>query len=259
LYARYSDATSGLPPATTIRALSLKIVGVASQSSGGNNSSPGVSDIHPVGLILPYQTITANWEDMAKANNWVGDEFSGITAIVDDPANGDAVAKEMKDAGYPAQSGKAQLKQLFQILTFLEIGLAAFAAIALVVALLGTANTMFTAVRERTRDIGILKALGARSSDVLTMFVVEAATLGVVAGLVAILFTLLVAAIANPLINGYAHSNGVPKNFSVTLLQLSPLTALGAIALGAVACGLAGALPSLRAARLNPVSSLRYE
>ena len=261
-YARFSDATSGLPPATAIHELTLKIVGVASQSSGNgnnNNNTPGSSDFRPVGLIIPYQTLTANWEDMAMANNWTGDEFSGITAIVDNPANGDTVAKEMKDAGYPAQSGKAQLKQLFQILTFLEIGLAAFAAIALVVALLGTANTMFTAVRERTRDIGILKALGARSSDVLTMFVVEAATLGVVAGVVAILFTLLVAAIGNPIINTYAHSNGVPKNFSVTLLQLSPLTALGAIVLGALACGLAGALPSLRAARLNPVNSLRYE
>lgn len=260
LYPRYSDATSGLPPATNSRALTLKIVGVGAKTAGGgNNNDSGSSPFRPVGLIIPYKTITANWEDMAKANDWKGDEFSGITAVVDDPANGDRVAKEMRDAGYPAQSGKTQLKQLFQILTFLEIGLAAFAAIALVVALLGTANTMFTAVRERTRDIGILKALGARSSDVLTMFVVEAATLGVVAGVVAILFTLLVAAIANPLINSYAHANGVPRNFSVTLLQLSPLTALAAIVLGAAACALAGALPSLRAARLNPVNSLRYE
>jgi putative ABC transport system permease protein len=194
---------------------------------------------------------------MAKANDWTADEFSSITLVSDSSGTVDTVAKEVKALGYQATTTSDILKGFGQFITILEIGLSGLAAIALIVACLGIANTMYTAVLERTREIGILKALGARSADVRGMFMAEAAMIGLVGGAVGLLIAGLVSVIGNIVVNNIAQAQGIPLDLSV--FNVTWWLVVGALILASAFSALSGLFPALRASRLDPVAALRYE
>lgn len=246
IYSGFVQPGSGVPPASDRLDLKLTIVGVA---TGGGLALPG--------LLLPYAVATRYWSDMARANNWLAEEFQSISLEVDSAANTDRVAAAVKKLGYPAQSGQDAVKQIQQVFLFLGLALSAFGAIALVVACLGIANTMYTAVLERTREIGILKAIGARSSDVLGMFVSEAATVGALGGVIGIVVTAGAALVGNLIVDQIARNNGFGLDLQV--FQIPWWLVVTAIGLAALFSALAGLLPAIRASRLNPVIALRYE
>jgi putative ABC transport system permease protein len=122
------------------------------------------------------------------------------------------------------------------------------ALIALLVGAFSVVNTMTIAVTERTREIGIRKAIGATDADVLLTFVGEAATIGALGGLAGILLGLaLVTAI-----DARSASGG-----NLQLFAISPRVALGAFAFSVVLSAVAGFAPALAAARLLPTVALR--
>jgi putative ABC transport system permease protein len=129
--------------------------------------------------------------------------------------------------------------------------LAAIAAISLVVGGIGIMNIMLVSVSERTREIGIRKALGAKRHHILQQFVIEAATTSAIGGLIGIAL-------------GYGLSNLASKIIVIALneeiaVAASTESALGAFAISAFIGILFGYLPARKAARLNPIDALRYE
>src|SRR5262249_58337390 len=88
-----------------------------------------------------------------------------------------------QQAGYSATTNEDELRAFAERLNYVELALAGLAIIALAVAALGIANTMFSAVLERTREIGVFKALGSRARDMALIFVAESALIGVARGL----------------------------------------------------------------------------
>jgi ABC-type lipoprotein export system ATPase subunit/ABC-type antimicrobial peptide transport system permease subunit len=249
IFSGFPQPGSGVPPATNLIPLTLKIVGVSTAGPAGGGGF--------LGITAPYQTVTKYWSAMAKANDWKADEFGSLSLISDSPANADRVRDEVKKLGYPAQSAGDFIKQFSQVLLFLELALSAFGAIALFVACLGIANTMYTAVLERTREIGILKALGARSGDVRSMFMAEAGMIGALGGLIGILVTVGVSAIGNVVVNNIAQQQGFGLDLQV--FQVTWWLVAGAILLATAFSAASGLLPAIRASRLNPVLALRYE
>lgn len=129
--------------------------------------------------------------------------------------------------------------------------LAGIAAISLVVGGIGIMNIMLVSVTERTREIGIRKALGAKEGAILRQFVIEAATTSALGGVIGILFGFGLSAIATKVI----------AMFMDTAITVSPsLTAvLGAFGISAGIGILFGYLPAKKAARLNPIDALRYD
>jgi putative ABC transport system permease protein len=123
--------------------------------------------------------------------------------------------------------------------------LGAISAISLVVGGIGIMNIMLVSVRERTREIGLRKAIGARERDILTQFLVEALALSTSGGLIGLLLGVLIAVVANE--SGRARASVAPSS--------------AALAIGvAMAIGLFfGIEPARRAARLDPIEALRYE
>jgi putative ABC transport system permease protein len=109
---------------------------------------------------------------------------------------------------------------------------------------IGVANTMFMSVLERTKEIGILKALGLRDSELLKLFLLESASIGIIGGVVGVLlsfaFSFILAAASIP-----------------TLITLD-LVALGVIFSGMIGI-LSGMIPARNASRLEPVEAIRYE
>ncbi|MBM3128089.1 MAG: FtsX-like permease family protein [Chloroflexi bacterium] len=142
-------------------------------------------------------------------------------------------------------SQKDLLGALNQITDILTIFLAAIAAISLLVGGIGIMNIMLVSVTERTREIGIRKAIGARRRDIMIQFLIEAITMSVAGGSVGILFGAAVGMAVN--------ATGVIKT---TLDPVSVLLAVGF----SVAVGLFfGLYPAARAASLHPIEALRYE
>lgn len=140
---------------------------------------------------------------------------------------------------------KEIVDQMEDILGILSAALVAIAAISLVVGGIGIMNIMLVTVTERTREIGIRKALGAKNGVIMQQFVIEAATVSGLGGVIGIIFGIVVAVIAGRLMN----------------LAVSPSFSAVAIAFGvSVSIGiLFGFLPAKKAAGLNPIDALRYE
>lgn len=132
--------------------------------------------------------------------------------------------------------------------------MACIGAIGLVVSLFGIANTMAMSVLERTREIGVLKALGARNADIRRIFLLEAGTIGLLGGLLGLALGAVAASALSWVVRSLTQ---LPD--SVTLFHVSSWLAAGAVAFSVAVSVVAGLLPALRASRLDPVRALRDE
>jgi len=129
--------------------------------------------------------------------------------------------------------------------------------IALLVATIGIANTMVMAIYERTREIGILKAMGASRGEIRQMFMMEAGFIGLIGGVIGLLIGWLAGLGLNQVIHIYSRYRELPVrgNFFVVTLTL----ALGVIVFSTFIGLVAGLLPAQRAAKLDPLQALRHE
>ena len=129
--------------------------------------------------------------------------------------------------------------------------LGAIAAISLLVGGIGIMNIMLVSVTERTREIGIRKSLGAKQKDILSQFVIEAATTSALGGIIGILFGFLLCTVGTSVISALAQETiTVTPSFSSVLGAFSVSVAIGIVF---------GFLPARKAARLNPIDALRYD
>jgi len=139
-----------------------------------------------------------------------------------------------------------------------EVVLGFFGGIGLLVAFFGIANTMVMAVMERTREIGVLKALGARNREIRRMVVSEAAAIGVLGGLIGIGIGWGIGLVLEAIGNSMFSADLEGRTFDGVFLVPWELTVL-ALLLATATATLAGIYPAWRAARLDPVVSLRVE
>ncbi len=136
---------------------------------------------------------------------------------------------------------------VFNVITVLLVGLA---SISLLVGAIGIANTMYTAVLERNREIGVMKAIGARNSQILTLFLIESSFIGLIGGVIGMLLGVVISKIAEQLIGGFLG----PGFFQVFLPWW---LLLGAVAFAVIIGTLSGILPARQAANMSPVDALR--
>lgn len=150
-------------------------------------------------------------------------------------------------------------EQLQGVLGTLQMVLAAIAAISLVVGGIGVMNTMYTSVLERTREIGIMKAIGAKDRQVLYLFLVESGFLGAIGGAIGVLLGVGLSSLASRLMGGGLAGGPAGGDGASFSASLSPGLIIGALAFSFVLGAIAGVLPARRGAKLQPVEALRYE
>ena len=156
------------------------------------------------------------------------------------------VRLEITAVGYSTSAPENLIASVRRYLRVVEIVLAAVGIIALVVAGLGIGNAMLAAVRERRREIGVLKAIGARDRDIYRVYLIEAGTLGFVGGLVGTFVGWGIADAVGVVVNRYLSQQGLEG----VRLGLPVALVVGGIAGATVLALVAGTLPALRAARL---------
>ncbi len=161
-----------------------------------------------------------------------------------------ALERKRGDTNFEVMTATQILEQIGQVLGVMQIVLVGIAAISLLVGAIGIMNSMYTSVLERTKEIGIMKSIGARNSDVLQIFLMEAGMIGLVGGI----FGTALGTVIALAVGSFSKSAGflliIKIEISVLLLGL-----LFAFVVGMVS----GILPAYQASKLKPVDALRYE
>lgn len=167
------------------------------------------------------------------------------------------IVEQLQERGFEVQSLRTILDMINRAMVVLQTMLGSVGGLALFVASIGIANTMVMAVYERTREIGILKAIGASPGDIRALFMAEAAFIGLVGGIVGTIGGWLLGLGLNRLILAILRWREVPMEgtFFVVTGWLVALALVFATVVGL----LAGLYPAARAARLDPLDALRYE
>lgn len=167
------------------------------------------------------------------------------------------LTKQFRSGGFQVQSLEIFVEAANRIVTIITMMFTLIGSIALLVATIGIANTMVMAIYERTREIGILKAMGASRGEIRQMFMMEAGVIGLIGGVIGLLLGWLVGVCLNQAIVMYLKHRELPMrgHFFVVTLTL----AIGVIVFATFIGLVAGLLPAQRAAKLDPLQALRHE
>ena len=161
-----------------------------------------------------------------------------------------------KGKDFSVTSPRAFQERITTTLNSMSLFLAAIAAISLIVGAVGISNTMFTSVLEKTKEIGIMKAIGAKNRDILMIFLLNSGLLGLVGGIGGVILGVLGSSLISSLSDTSSASIG---RLSLSSTYFSPQLIIGAFLLSMIIGMIAGVIPAYRASRLKPVDALRYE
>ena len=228
------------------------------ESQGFSLEIAGITDHqrNSLALALPDRLDMLSWwyDDPEYLAHRGYDEVFIRAASLNDASQ---IVDWLSEQGYRVQSLKVMLDMVNRGMIIIQTMLASVGALALLVASIGIANTMIMAVYERTKEIGILKAVGAAPSQIRTLFVLEAALIGLLGGIVGTILGWLLGKVLNVAILEILRWQEV--NIQGTFFVVAWWLVVAALAFATLIGLLAGLYPAARAARLAPLDALRYE
>jgi len=230
----------------------IRVGGVIAESRGESDWSMYIS--------LDELTAFNEWGTGRRINR-NRDGYNMAIVKVDDVSQVLDVSDQITSLGYMAYTPQSFVQGINSFYVVLQVIFGGVGAIALLVAAIGIANTMAMAILERTREIGLMKAIGATNRDVLSVFLGEAAGIGFIGGLGGVLLGWSGGQVINVVAMAYlagqaAQTGGLPPSVAVfTPLWLPVFSLIFATLIGLIS----GLYPALRAATLIPVNALKYE
>lgn len=203
-------------------------------------------------VMIPLET----YRDIFKKENEVSviyvdtEETLDVEKVADDIE--DKLEDERGEKDFTVQTMEQIQKSVSNILGMIQGLFLGVAAISILVGGVGVMNTMYTSVLEKTREIGIMKAVGAKNSHVMIIFLFESGILGLVGGTIGIGLGIGIAKLAE---------YGIQESFGLGMMQtaITPELILGALVFSFGIGTVSGLLPARKAAKLNPADALRYE
>lgn len=153
---------------------------------------------------------------------------------------------------FEAETFEEVLKSFLTLLNVIQAIIIGIASISLVVGAIGIMNTMYTAVIERTKEIGIMKAIGAKNKDIQNMFLIESGLLGLAGGIIGVIAGIGIGKLIEIIVANAIGADYLKPLFPAWLI-------LGALAFAFILGSISGYLPAKQAAKLNPVEALATE
>ena len=228
----------------TIEDKEFEVVGIQKNSGTG---------MHDAIIRIPL--------DVAREMYAEPEKISTIFTLTKEDSKPSVVAEDIKRAlrrhrnvkegeeDFSVQTAEQMISSLNQILDVVTLVVVGIAAISLIVGGIGIMNTMYTTVLERTREIGIMKSIGARNSHILLLFLIESGLLGLLGGVIGILIGLGISYVGTFI--------AVQMGATFFKASISVWLICGALAFSFVVGSLSGALPARQASKLQPVEALR--
>jgi len=233
----YFDKEIGINKMITIEGNAFRVVGILEEGTGNSIYMP-ISTAYYVldKTINEYDSIEAKLKkDVSGAEE--------IQAVIEKIENRLKISRRVTDRtrDFSVTSPIQMVERVTDMSSTLTTFLTGIAAISLLVGAVGVANTMFTSVLEKRKDIGIMKAIGARNRDILTIFLLNAGLLGLAGGFIGIL-------------SGYAISVTISLVLSTPTI-VSPQIVFVALIISMVTGMVSGLIPAYNGSKLNPVDA----
>jgi putative ABC transport system permease protein len=183
--------------------------------------------------------------------------YDSAVVRVTDPVQLTSVRQKISELGFGSFSIVDEIDQIRTVFLIIDSVLGLLGGISLLVASFGIANTMIMSILERTREIGIMKAIGAEDGEIRLIFFVEAAVIGVAGGVIGVLLAWGIDSVANRLAYRFILK---PQGASfIDFFDLPLYLSFGAVAFALVVSIVAALYPASRAARIDPVRALRHD
>lgn len=236
----------------TTKTLNIKIVGVLKETRGQSDGS----------IYMRLDDITAlnEWSRGTRINrNKEG--YSMLLVKASDTQSVLDIADTINNMGFQASTPQSTVQSINSFFMVLQVIFGGVGAIALLVAAIGIANTMTMAILERTKEIGLMKAIGAKNKDIMSIFLGEAAGIGFVGGLGGVILGWGSSALLNVVALSYFASQASSGSGSMPTMATSTPFWLPffALAFATIIGFFSGLYPAMRAASLVPVAALKYE
>lgn len=228
------------------RKFNLEVVGVL--ESGGRSYSAYM----PIDEAKRLQKFTMSAEEKKNSKK---SPYSSVTILTSGVEYSKAIAKSLKDEGYYSYTIADQLEGVENQSKMIQAVLGGIGAITLLVAAIGIINTMIMSIYERTREIGIMKVIGATFGDIRLLFLTEAGLIGLFGGILGLGLSFALSHVLN--VVGADYMQGMTGVASAQLSLIPPWLVLFAIVFSITIGVLAGFYPANRAVRLSPIEAIR--
>ena len=185
------------------------------------------------------------------------DKYIGVKVLATDREHVPTIRQAIEGMGYVTASPVDTLNQVDQFFRVLRLILVGFGTIGMVIAILGMINTLTISLLERTKEVALMLALGARPKDMKILFIIEAQILSLSGAVFGIIGALLAGFVVDIVMNRLAVGRGAMDGFSVFA---TPIWLIAATLFSMVVVGLVVAyIPAMRASRINSIEALRRE
>ncbi len=241
------DHDIGVNQVITVNNKSVRVVGILEEEGMGDDSRIYMPIDGAVDLIEDaeddvYDSITV------KAKN--EDLVDELTDDIEKKLMVSRHIIQKDDQDFSVTASKSMAESVTEMMSSMTLFLGAIAAVSLLVGAVGIANTMFTSVLEKTKEIGTMKAIGAKNRDILMIFLFNSAMVGLVGGILGVVLGSFVSSGLQMMMGGDMTGGGSGVSFSLMLEGLTLAVLIGVIS---------GVVPAYRASKLKPVDALRYE
>ena len=239
------DHDIGVNQVITINNKSVRVVGILEEKGMGDDSKIYMPIDGAVNLIDDaekdvYDTISVK----AKSEDLV----DGLMNDIEKKLMVSRHINQEDDRDFSVSASKSMAESVTEMTGTMTLFLGAIAAVSLLVGAVGIANTMFTSVLEKTKEIGTMKAIGAKNKDILMIFLFNSGMVGLVGGILGVMLGAIVSSGLQTMMGDMASGTGL----SYTLMFEGLLLA---VSIGVIS----GVVPAYRASKLKPVDALRYE
>ncbi len=241
----FFDHTLELRNKIQIQNQEFTIVGILQESG---NPQRDDTIIMPEQAMRDILTIPESY-DIIAARIKSGESIAKTSEEVKDKLRKTRSVEKGKE-DFTVETPEQLIGTLNTILTIIQGVLVGIAAISLIIGGIGIMNTMYTAVVERTKEIGIMKSIGAAPQTIMILFLLESGMLGLIGGIIGVILGIGIAKLVE-----FAAFQA----FGTSLIQatIQPIVIIGALLFAFIVGAISGALPAKQAAKLNPVDALR--